>query len=67
VPKAVSSAPLTPATSVIPNPDAIIEEYRVPPETLHRDVKKGCLLYFALAFVLVGLAIALVYFLLGSR
>ena len=32
--------------------DAILEEYRVAPDTLKTDIRKGCLLYFVGAFVL---------------
>jgi uncharacterized membrane protein len=50
-----------------PDAEAILAQYRVEPSSVKEEVRKGCLLYFALAFGLVGLAIMLVYFLLGSR
>ena len=67
-PSAASPMPMASATpAAIPSADAIIEEYRVPSATLQRDVKKGCLLYFAAAFVLLGLFLVALYFLIGRR
>jgi hypothetical protein len=42
--------------------DALLDEYRVRPETLKQDVRKGCLLYFAGAFVVLGLIVFGLYF-----
>jgi hypothetical protein len=47
----------------LPAADEILEQYRVAPNALQTDVKKGCLLYFAGAFVLLALAIVAFYFL----
>jgi hypothetical protein len=61
IPPPAAPLPVNPAAVTTPphlSPaDAILEEYRVPSNTLKSDVRKGCLLYFAGAFVLLGLAI----------
>lgn len=41
--------------------DAILEQYRVEPGSLKSDVRKGCFLYFAAAFVLLALGIAVLW------
>jgi len=62
-------APFAPAPVVPSSPaalaeaDELLEQYRVPPETLKTDVRAGCFLYFFGAFALVGLGIAVFYFL----
>jgi len=50
-----------------PDVERILEEYRAPPGALHHDVRTGCLLYFAAAFVLFCAVIALLYFTLSRR
>jgi hypothetical protein len=64
-PAAATPAAATPAA--IPIPDAILDEYRVPSDALQQNVKKGCLLYFALAFVVLGLFLVALYFLTGRH
>lgn len=68
------TAPVTPApapTTVAATPATAaadtFAELEVNPVSVHQDVKKGCLLYFAAAFVLLGALIALAYFTLGKR
>lgn len=56
-----------PAVAPQPVPDAIIEEYRVPPKTLEQDVRRGCFLYFAAALVLLALGVTVLYFAIRSR
>lgn len=48
-------------------PDTILEEYRVPPARLKKDVRSGCLLYFAAAFGLLIVLVGILYFALSSR
>lgn len=64
-PAAQTLAPLSAAAITTPphlaQADAILDEYRVPTNTLKSDVRKGCLLYFAGAFVLLGAGIALLW------
>jgi hypothetical protein len=43
------------------DPDAIIARYQVAPGTVKQDVRKGCMLYFVGAFVLLGLVVAVLY------
>ncbi len=50
----------SPAVEAVAN--QIIEQYRVAPEATKTDVKKGCLLYFVGAFVLLGLVVVGMYF-----
>ncbi len=37
--------------------EAILDEYRVPPDTLKTDVRKGCLIYFFAAFVVLAVVV----------
>jgi len=55
------SSDLNPAAAA--TADAIIDEYRVPTDTLKVDVRKGCLLYFFAALVVVGAGVTILYFL----
>jgi len=65
---AASGAPPATVTPLpTANVDEILEEFRVPPETLHQDVKRGCFLYFAAAFGFLGLFLVALYFLIGRR
>ena len=52
-----------PAGEIVPGADEILEQYRVAPQSLQSDVKKGCLLYFFGAFALLALAILAFYYL----
>lgn len=65
-----------PATSPLPSPDTgevapdvdrLLAEYRVAPASLHTDVRKGCLIYFAAAFALLAGVVAILYFALTHR
>ena len=56
-----------PTASAIPDAvggdsDALLEEFRIAPDELKTDVKKGCLLYFFAALALVALGIVALYF-----
>lgn len=53
----ISAEPATPA-----DPDEIIARYQATPASVRQDVRKGCLLYFAAAFVLLGLVVIALYF-----
>lgn len=73
MPPATPTAPVepTPTAPAAPSPvpavapevaaaaDAILEEYRVPPASLHTDVKKGCFLYLAAAFGLFAAVVTI--------
>ena len=59
------AAPTAPA--IVPAPAEILDQYRVTPSTVKQDVRKGCLLYFAAAFVLLGLVVTILYFTIGTR
>ena len=50
-----------------PDADALMEQYRSSTDSLQSDVRKGCFLYFAAAFVLLGVGVGVLYFLLSSR
>ncbi len=56
-----------PPTGVPADPENILEEFRTPPGAVKRDVRQGCLLYFAGALVLLGIGVAILYFTIGSR
>lgn len=45
-----------------PRHDALLDEYRVRPDAVKNDVRKGCFLYFALAFVLLGIGVTILWF-----
>jgi hypothetical protein len=63
-----SSAPaMMPAETPAVVSDEILDQYRVSPTSVHQDVRKGCFLYFAGAFVLLGIVIAILYFTISSR
>ena len=72
----VASTAQTPLTSTdlpagaSPAPALAIEpllNYEVNPASVRQEVKKGCLLYFAAAFLFIGVLIVLAYFTLGKR
>lgn len=42
--------------------DVLLDEYRVAPEALKRDIRKGCFLYFAAALVLLAVMVFGLYF-----
>ena len=72
---AASQPPNAPATSTVRSNtapaeaeiDAILAQYRQSGGALRNDVRKGCFLYFAIAFVLLGLGIVALYYLVGSH
>lgn len=64
-PERTASAPV--ASVAAPAADAILDEYRVEPGALKSDIRKGCFLYFAGAFALLGLIVAALYFALSKR
>lgn len=56
----VPPAPVIPS-DLAATPEAILDQYRTAPDMLRQDVRKGCFLYFALAFVLLGVGITALY------
>jgi hypothetical protein len=55
---------------VSPSPadsEAILSQYRQEPGTLKQDVRKGCFLYFALAFLAFGALVLALYLRLPPR
>jgi hypothetical protein len=42
--------------------DKVIEQFRVAPTDIQRDVRKGCLIYFAAAFLLLVAGVIGLYF-----
>jgi hypothetical protein len=57
----------TPAEAPAALSEEILDQYRVSPKAVHQDVRKGCFLYFAGAFVVLGIVIAILYFTISSR
>ncbi|MBL9186417.1 MAG: hypothetical protein JNK23_02970 [Opitutaceae bacterium] len=45
----------------------VLAHYRKEPATVKQDVRKGCLIYFALALFAVAAVVALFYFTLGPK
>ena len=60
-----SADPVNPAAAAAA--DAILEKYRVAPDSLKTDVRKGCFLYFAAALALVALVVVGLYYALSGR
>jgi hypothetical protein len=54
-PRKTSSAPAT------GDPDALVAKYGQDSGNVHENVKQGCFLYFALAFVLLGAGVVWLY------
>jgi hypothetical protein len=59
--------PANPVPSAMPAPgepdaETIMEKYRDEAKDVKQDVRKGCFLYFAIAFLLLGLAVTALYF-----
>ena len=48
-------------THVAAQADAMLDEYRVAPDAMKSDVKKGCFLYFFAAFALFALGVVALY------
>ena len=69
-PVRVPIVPLTPPAAlnveipahVAAQADAMLDEYRVAPDAMKSDVKKGCFLYFFAAFALFALGVVALYF-----
>lgn len=61
-PRRAPEAPAVPA-----DPDALLQQYRVEPNNLRRDVRTGCFIYMAVAFALLLVAIAILYGTLSRR
>lgn len=62
-------APKPPVESaaVAAEADALLRQYSSSPESLQKDVRKGCFLYFALASVAVIALVTVLYFALSRR
>jgi hypothetical protein len=61
--KPASPVAITPHSDVSsPDPDAILAGYRQDSQNLRTDLRKGCLLYFFGAFILLGLGVTAFYF-----
>ncbi|MDO8544157.1 MAG: hypothetical protein Q7S40_27260 [Opitutaceae bacterium] len=60
------------ATAAAPPPgelavEKLLEEYRVAPDAVRQDVRKGCFLYFAAACALFALVVVVLFFALRTR
>jgi hypothetical protein len=64
---ASSSAATTPPAGIPSETELLLDQYRVTPAAVKEDVRKGCLLYFIGAFVILGIIIAVLYFTIGTR
>ncbi len=66
-----AESPVSAASSaesvVVPGAEAILDKYRVETGSVQTDVRKGCFVYFAAAFVALALGVALLYFAISSR
>ncbi len=64
---ALLQQPLAPAVptatnEVLPAADEILEQYRVAPDAMKTDVRKGCLIYFFGALALLALGVVVLYY-----
>ena len=69
VPSAVvlAPSPTGPATGVgAIEADEIMAQYQATPANVKQDVRKGCLLYFSAALLLLGLVVTVLFFALRS-
>lgn len=72
-PLTATAQPATPAAvATKPEPseakiDELLAQYRSAPGAVRQDVRKGCLLYFALALVVLAASVAILYFALGPK
>lgn len=57
------STPPPPAPDVTAVADEILSQYQNEAQTAQKDVKRGCFLYFFLAFALLGFGVLVLYFL----
>jgi hypothetical protein len=60
------SAPVAPPAASPPavtdaETDALLDQYRGTPQSLHQEVRRGCLLYFFAALAVVGLGALIIY------
>jgi hypothetical protein len=63
---AAPAAPPPPAAGAA-DVDEIVAHYRSAPGAVREDVRKGCLLYFALALAVFAAGVAILYFTIGPR
>ena len=66
----VNPAPPPPAPTAVSGPDEadeLLRQYTSSPESLQKDVRKGCFLYFALASVAFIILVAVLYLALSNR
>jgi hypothetical protein len=66
IPPTAARTPVANAPDAV-DPDEIIARYQVAPGAMKQDVRKGCLLYFAGAFLLLGLVVAVLYLAIGRK
>jgi hypothetical protein len=66
-PASLSGVPVISRSTTEGGADEILEQFRVPPDAVRNDVRKGCFLYFGAAFLLLGVVIAVVYFVFRPR
>jgi hypothetical protein len=67
LPTPVAASTATAPAASVADADQILAQYKVTPVAVKEDVRKGCLLYFVAAFVLLGVGLVTLYFLIGSR
>lgn len=63
---AAAGSPLPTAPRELAQADAILDEYRIPPDALKTDIRKGCFVYFVLALVMVAAGVTGLYLLLSK-
>lgn len=61
-PRAAATTAEVSAAGTAHDTDAMLEEYRAPAEDLKKDVRNGCLFYFAAALVALAAIVAVLYY-----
>jgi hypothetical protein len=61
-PAALVSTPPAAAGTIDAMAAAMLKEYKIPPKSLHTDIRKGCLLYLIGAFAVLILGVTVLYF-----
>ncbi len=61
------TAPAPSPVSLDEDAEAIIDQYRDSPQTAQQQVKRGCILYFVGALVLIALSVLAIHFMAHRR
>jgi hypothetical protein len=66
-PASPAPPPALPAPSADTEAETLLNQYRTNPQSIRRDVTRGCILYFLGALVLMGLGVLAIYLVYRHR